>query len=274
MHIICFIIKTKVLGNGLITENLLILYKIICIRLAIYFSKNPGCNLLAAVNPFKNFLLFYGQIYQSRYLAANKRFGMKQFSNVLNIVLILAVAFLYYLHFSADKKVITNNAVVQHNSKDTSSGKSIVMAYVELDSLNNNVDFIRQRKKELEAEQRVIANEYENSYRELTTARDNFLKRGNSITQKEAEEFQEKLGVKQQEIEQIKQQKTQKLAEKGARIMEDMQGKLKTFMNDYNKEKKYTMIFTTGTGLDYFLYKDSTLNITSEIVKGLNSKMK
>jgi len=64
------------------------------------------------------------------------------------------------------------------------------------------------------------------------------------------------------------------LAEKGARIMEDMQGKLKDFMNDYNKEKKYTLIFTTGTGLDYFLYKDSSLNITSEIVKGLNSKMK
>jgi outer membrane protein len=199
---------------------------------------------------------------------------MKQFSNVLNIVLILAVAILYYLHFADDKKAATIAAAVKNGIHDTASGKGMVAAYVELDSLNNNVDFIRQRKKELEAEQRVIANEYENSYRELTTARDNFLKKGNSITQKEAEEFQEKLGVRQQEIEQIKQQKTQKLAEKGGRIMEDMQRKLKEFMNEYNKEKKYTLIFTTGTGFDYFLYKDSTLNITTEIVKGLNGKMK
>ena len=161
-------------------------------------------------------------------------------------------------------------------TRDTMSetGKGLVFAYVELDSLNNNVNFIRQRKKELEAEQRVIANEYENAYRELTAARDNFLKKGNAITQQEAEAFQEKLGLRQQEIEQAKQQKGQKLAEKGARIMEDMQGKLKDFMNEYNKEKMYTMIFTTGTGLDYLLYKDSTLNITSEIVKGLNNKMK
>ncbi len=199
---------------------------------------------------------------------------MKQFSIVLNIVLVVAVAFLYYLHFTSAKNVINNKPANNYNSRDTAFGKKMVVAYVELDSLNNNVAFIRQRKKELEAEQRVIANEYESAYHELTALRDNFLKKGNSITQQEAEAFQEKLGLRQQEIEQTKQQKSQKLAEKGARIMEDMQGKLKDFMNEYNKQKKFTLIFTTGTGLDYFLYKDSTLNITSEIVKGLNDKMK
>ncbi|MBC7887405.1 MAG: OmpH family outer membrane protein [Ferruginibacter sp.] len=199
---------------------------------------------------------------------------MKQFSIVLNLVLLIAVAFLYYLHFSGGKAVPKNNAAVNFDTRDTSFGRRIVIAYVELDSLNNNVAFIRQRKKELEAEQKLITNEYENSYHQLTALRDNFLKKGNSITQQEAEAFQEKLGQQQQEIEQAKQLKSQKLAEKGARIMEDMQGKLKDFMNEYNKEKKFTLIFTTGTGLDYFLYKDSSLNITSEIVKGLNSKMK
>ncbi len=199
---------------------------------------------------------------------------MKQFSIVLNLVLLLAVAFLYYLHFKGTKKVAIKSAAVNNSAHDSLCKKRIVVAYVELDSLNNNVEFIKKRKKELESEQRVITNEYENSYRELTSLRDNFLKKGNSITQQEAEAFQEKLGSRQNEIEQTKQQKAQKLAEKGARVMEDMQGKLKDFMNEYNKEKKFTLIFTTGTGLDYLLFKDSTLNITSEIVKGLNIKMK
>lgn len=199
---------------------------------------------------------------------------MKQFSLVVNIVLIVAVGVLYYLHFSGGNKALMKDKSAIHNVHDTSRVNKILIAYVELDSLNNNVSFIKKRKVELESEQRIIANEYENSYRELTAQRDNFLKKGNSITQQEAEAFQEKLGLRQQEIEQVKQQKTQRLAEKGARVMEDMQTKLKEFMNEYNVEKKYTLIFTTGTGLDYFLYKDSTLNITSEIVKGLNSKMK
>lgn len=199
---------------------------------------------------------------------------MKQFSIVVNLVLLVAVGFLYYLHFADSKKAAITHPGINAGHRDTSFGKNFVIGYVELDSLNNNVAFIRQRKKELEAEQKVIVNEYENAYHELTALRDNFLKKGNSISQQEAEAFQEKLGQKQQEIEQAKQQKSQKLAEKSARIMEDMQGKLRDFMTEYNKGKKYTLIFTTGAGLDYFLYKDSSLNITSEIVKGLNIKMK
>ncbi|MEO6228553.1 MAG: OmpH family outer membrane protein [Ferruginibacter sp.] len=198
---------------------------------------------------------------------------MKQFSLVLNILLLVAVAVLYFLHFSGQNKGKAKLKGLGVNTCDTSR-KKIVVAYVELDSLNNNVAFIKQRKKELEAEQKVIANEYEDSYRKLTAERDNFLKKGNTITQQEAEEFQIKLQQKQQEIEQSKQTRAQKLAEKGARIMEDMQSKLKAFMKDYNKEKGYTYILATGTGLDYLFYKDSTFNITTDIIKGLNDKIK
>jgi outer membrane protein len=199
---------------------------------------------------------------------------MKQFSILLNVVLILAVGFLYYVHFSHSFNSSSSAGSLNYKFHDTSKCDRISVAYVELDSLNNNVNFIKQRKKELDAEQRVIMNEYDNSYRSMTQLRDDFIKRGKSITQQEAEAFQEKLGIQQQQIEQVKQQKTQQLAEKGARVMGDMQGKLKDFMNEYNKNKKFTMIFTTGIGLDYFLYKDVSLDITSEIVKGLNEKMK
>ena len=199
---------------------------------------------------------------------------MKQFSILLNVVLLLAVGFLYYIHFSHSSNSSSSAGSLNYKFHDSSNCDRISVAYVELDSLNNNVNFIKQRKKELDAEQKVIMNEYENAYRSMTQLRDDFIKRGKSITQQEAEAFQEKLGNQQQQIEQVKQQKSQQLAEKGARVMGDMQGKLKDFMNEYNKNKKFTMIFTTGTGLDYFLYKDVSLDITSEIVKGLNEKMK
>ncbi len=199
---------------------------------------------------------------------------MKHFSIVLNVVLLVAVGFLYYIHFSHAINSSASAGSPNFKFHDTSKCDRISVAYVELDSLNNNVNFIKLRKKELDAEQRVIMNEYENAYRSMTQMRDEFIKRGKSITQQEAEAFQEKLGIQQQQIEQVKQQKTQQLAEKGARVMGDMQGKLKDFMNEYNKNKKFTMIFTTGTGLDYFLYKDVSLDITAEIVKGLNEKMK
>ena len=196
---------------------------------------------------------------------------MKQFSTVLNIILLVAVGYLYFLHFSSDKKhSIAGNTVTKH--VDSCLGEPII-AYVDLDSLNNNVNFIKQRKKELEVEQNSIANEYESAYRDMESQKNNFLKRGNAITQKEAEEFQAKLMQRQQQIEATKQSKAQNLAQKGAKIMEDLQGKMKGFLSEYNKDKKYTYILATGTGLDYLFYKDSSRNITTDVVKGLNEKM-
>ena len=196
---------------------------------------------------------------------------MKQFSFILNILLLLAVSYLFYLHFSGDKK---NNGAGTTVSKhvDSCLGGPVI-AYVDLDSLNNNVGYIRQRKKELETEQNTIASEYESAYHEMETERSSFMKKGNTITQKEAEDFQAKLLQRQQQIESAKQLKGQNLAQKGAKVMEDMQAKLKTFLNEYNKDKKFTYILATGTGLDYLFYKDSTRNITRDVVKGLNEMM-
>jgi outer membrane protein len=198
---------------------------------------------------------------------------MKKAQVVLNVILVVLIAVLFFLYFSGRRKecMATANCSV---TKDSMGGaKHPTIAYFELDSLNNQVTFIGDKKKELDAEQKGIESDYENSYRQLEAEKNNFLKRGSAITQPEAEAFQEKLVQQQQQVEADKQSRSQKLAEKGAKIMEDVQSKLKDFLDDYNKDKRYTYIFATGTGLDYMFYKDSTLNITNDIVKGLNDKM-
>ena len=196
---------------------------------------------------------------------------MKQFSTILNIVLLAAVGALYYLHFSGDKKENPKKAEANKHVDSCLGGP--VIAYVDLDSLNNNVDYIKQQKKQLEQEQSSIASEYESAYRDMEADKNNFLKKGEAITQKDAEEFQIKLQQRQQQVEANRQMKGQKLAEKSAKAMEDMQSKLKSFLNEYNKDKRYTYILATGTGLDYLFYKDSARNITADVVKGLNGIM-
>ncbi|HMK03197.1 MAG TPA: OmpH family outer membrane protein [Ferruginibacter sp.] len=191
----------------------------------------------------------------------------------MNVLLLAAVGYLYYHNFSAKK--IT---AVQTNSTTAMpvdiNGNRPPIAYVELDSLNENITYIRDRRKELEAEQRAIETEQENGYRGLQAQKDNFLKRGASITEAEAQQFQGKLIEQQQKIDDTKQLKSQKLSEKSFSIMDGIQKKLKEFLTEYNKEKKFMYIFTTGTGLDYMVYKDSSLNITHDVIKGMNEKMK
>ena len=198
---------------------------------------------------------------------------MKQFSLVLNIVLVLALAFLYYHVFSEKKqKEFTTSSVSQTNAVAGNINRPPI-AYVDLDSLNEKIFYIKERRKQLETEQKAIENEWNNSMRGLENQKNNFLKKGNAITQPEAEQFQAQLYQQQQQVETKKQSMMQALSEKSYKFMEDIQKKLKGFLADYNKEKNYMYILTTGTGLDYMVYKDSALNITQEVITGMNERM-
>ena len=197
---------------------------------------------------------------------------MRSFLIAVNSLLIIAVIFLYVKVFKSTTYVKINTSS-NVTSNTNGSLKNASIAFVELDSLNEKIDFIKDRRKELEIEQKAIEVEWQNGYRGLENKKNEFLKRGNSITQQEAEKFQGELLQQQQQVDQRKQGLTQKLSEKSYKFMDDIQKKLKDFLNQYNKTKNYQYILTTGTGLDYMLYKDSTFNITADVIKGMNDLM-
>ncbi|MBS1741991.1 MAG: OmpH family outer membrane protein [Bacteroidetes bacterium] len=196
---------------------------------------------------------------------------MKNLSTVLNIVLLVAVGILYYLHFSADKK-----PEVKKPGYSMAPGTPMTrpaIAYVELDSLLEKIAYIKDKKKEFESQQDKIESEWQNGYRGLEEQKNNFLKKGASITQDEAQQFQNQLLSQQDKIDQRKQMQAQDLSEAHYKFMEKIQKNLKDFLAEYNKDKNFMYIFTTGTGLEYMAYKDSSMNITNDVIDGLNKIM-
>lgn len=198
---------------------------------------------------------------------------MKNLSIALNVLLIAAVGYLYYLQFSGGSGKVKNQPGDKSAIMDSNS-KMAPIAYIELDSLNENISYIRDRRKELEAEQLSIETEWENGYKNLQAQKDNFLKKGAAITQEEAEKFQGQLMEQQQSIDGKKQSRGQALNQKSITIMDNIQKQLKEFLAEYNKDRKFLYILTTGTGQDYMAYKDPALNITNDVIKGMNEKMK
>ncbi|HMT95439.1 MAG TPA: OmpH family outer membrane protein [Ferruginibacter sp.] len=199
---------------------------------------------------------------------------MKQVSLILNIVLLLALGFLYYKVYSNEKPAAKPGTLHSvQSSAGTSNNEPVkaLIAYVELDSLNDQISYIKSRRTQLEAEQKAIENEWQSGYKGLEAKKDNFIKvKGQTMTQEEAEKFQIELMQQQQAIDSRKQTQLQNLSEKSYKFMEDIQKKLKEFLADYNKDKNFQYILTTGTGLDYLIFKDSTLNITADVVTGMN----
>lgn len=197
----------------------------------------------------------------------------KNLSLILNIVLLAAVGYLYYYNFSGKKGGKFGKGEGMSGKRDSLCMKPSI-AYVELDSLNENITFIKEKRKQTDAEQKDIETQWENGYKSLTTQRDNFLKKGAAITQEEAEKFQAQLLAQQQTIDATKQKRTQALSQSSFEFLENVQKKLKAFLAEYNKDKKYMYILTTGTGLEYMAYKDSTMNITDDVIRGMNEELK
>src|ERR1700750_1074245 len=110
---------------------------------------------------------------------------MKNFSLALNIILLAAVIFLFVKVFSGNKQ-LQATAAVAHDPVAAQSLQSAPIAFVELDSLNEKINYIKDRRTELESQQKAIETEWQNGYRGLENKKNEFLKRGNSITQQEA----------------------------------------------------------------------------------------
>jgi outer membrane protein len=197
---------------------------------------------------------------------------MKNLSLLLNVVLIIAVGVLYYFQFAGKKDCQRKTKQFASTIKPSSSSAPC-FAYVDLDSLNEKISYIKENRKALEKEQEAIESEWEASYRNLENKKNNFLKRGNAITQTEAEAFQNELIQEQQQVDTKKQTLSQKLNEKSYKFMDDIQQKLKDFLADYNKDKRFTYIFSCGNGLDYMVYKDSSYNITPDVITGMNEML-
>lgn len=196
---------------------------------------------------------------------------MKQFSLALNILLLVAVGVLYYLHFSSGKKNMarTASSSVASQSKD-SCKKGHLVAFIEIDSIYDNVAHIRQEQKKLEADQEAVAKQYESSAIKFERDKNDYIQKAQGMTPQQREQEEAKLVQAQQSIEASRQSQMQGLATKRSRTMEDIQSRLKAFLNEYNSDRRYAYIFATGAGLDYMMYKDSASNITADVIAGLN----
>ena len=143
-----------------------------------------------------------------------------------------------------------------------------------MDSLNENIVYFKQRRKELELQQKGIEAEITNDYKALEAKQNNFIQKNPNASPEDVQNIRVQLAQGQQDIETKKQTQTQVLNQKSFELMESIQKKLKEFLAEYNKEKKYHYILTTGGGMDYIILKDSTLDITKDVIKGMNEKLK
>ena len=198
---------------------------------------------------------------------------MKSIQTILLVIIAAAVAVLYVLHFSGKKPVETGRTALKKDSADAKE-QHIRVAYIDLDTIQKYYEFFKLKNDDIEREKTRYDNQIQSDLNKLERDRIEFLKKGQAITQVEAEKFQQEYQTRYQQIGQRQQTLQGQHLENQAQAIDAIQKRINEYLKEYNKEGKYHFIFSTQEGNPTLYFKDTAFNITTEVVKGLNDTYK
>ena len=173
---------------------------------------------------------------------------------------------------TADQTVETTGTTIVTNA-DSTPVCNIRIAYVDYDSLLLSYDFAQDVQKELLRKEMSINNIIEKerkSLQEEVATFENKVQNNVFATQERAQAEYEKIMKKDQELMQRGQALIAEFEETRLTKSNEVTQSIISYIQEYNSEKKYDFILTKIGG--NMLYANDALNITDDIVKGLNAK--
>ncbi len=197
---------------------------------------------------------------------------MKNLSLILNIVLLVAVAYLFIDKFSGPKKAKTATEAIASDS--TAIEKPLRIVHVNIDTLHEKSTAYQAIKKQLEkkyadteASLRTKQSAFEKEYKEYMTKA-----QSGTITPNEAQKYEESLGKKQQAIASQEEKASQELKEQTNNFDEKFVGDIKHFADSLQQANGYDYVLIHGGIVSPMLTANEKHDITQMLVDLLNAK--
>jgi outer membrane protein len=189
---------------------------------------------------------------------------------IVNVVLLLAVGFLFYLHFnSGTTGGRSQNKTEPKDTVDfTSTQSGCRIAYFEMDSVAANFEKAKEMQSELgkkEDKMNEEMNRLQNLYQQKYI---NFQQHGATMSSSQLEAARNELGQMDQHIKDTKASMDQDYKTYYVQTQQEILSMIRNFCSEYNKDKRYAIIISNEPGLVF--YKDSTMDITRDLLDGLN----
>lgn len=198
-----------------------------------------------------------------------KIIDMKGSSLIATILLFIAVAVLYILHFTAGKsdgKKSAEDLQAEENSK-------LKIAYVKADSLLLNYDLAQTLHDEFTKKQEAFTSEFGAKRSAFEREANEFqqkLQRGGFLTEQRAVQERDRLVNKEREISKLDQELSAKLAELQQANNQQLIDSLISYLKIYNTNRKFDYILNAAN----VLIGPEPSNITGEVLLQMNARYK
>lgn len=190
---------------------------------------------------------------------------MKNASLILNVILTIAVAILYFLHFNDRRPAAEPVAAKPAEVKI----KDIV--YVNVDSLLIKYEFFKDTQKVLESKRFQLENELTAKGRNLQNKVTFFQQRAPTMTQEQGRATEASLQKEQQDILAYRERAAQNLANEEQAKNKQLYDQIYEYLRKVNTRNKYEFVlgYTKGGGI---LFADPSADQTKAVLDGLNKE--
>lgn len=190
---------------------------------------------------------------------------MKNISLILNAILFVAVAVLYYLHFSPK-----SHAVAGESSPNVSDLK---IAYINSDSVLKYYEFFNVNKEKLETKGKKLDQDFRNRAQSLQNDINSYQRNVGSMTIGQAKAVEEDLGKKQQNLQLYQRSLEQEIMTEQGKMNEDLYARITAYLKQYGEEKGLQVVLKYDPSSD-LLFGGKSIDITQDVIKGLNEAFK
>ena len=193
---------------------------------------------------------------------------MKNINLIINILLAVALGILFVLYFSLRSQV----KQLAPPPIAMPAGSSHIV-YINIDTLYARYDMYIDMKSKMEEKQRKMEDELalkKSNYEKSVMDYQDKAKKG-LLLRSEAEKIEQQLGYDQQTLYKLGNDMQSQLADETQRENRKLIFTIMDFLKEYNKNGYYQYIFSYAFGSN-LLYANDSLNITKEVLNGLNEK--
>ena len=159
------------------------------------------------------------------------------------------------------------------NSTPAGSVSDLKIAYVEIDSLLNNYNLCKDLNEAMIKKQENVEVTLKEKMKSLDNEMRDFERKyqNHVFTPERAQQEQNRLIKKRQDLEALHQRLMGELQQESDKNNIQLRDSINAYLKEYNKTKGYNLIIN-NTGFNNLLYADPALNITQEVIDGLNKR--
>ncbi len=184
-----------------------------------------------------------------------------------------AVALVSVMAACQNKETTPSSTPAKTADAGTVSAKDQIV-YVNSDSLLTKYDYFKDLKTKLDGKAKSAEQDMGAKTQAFQREVAQYQQQQNTMAADQRAATEQRLARKQQELQAYQQNAGAALQTEQAKEQEKLYDKVADYLKTYAKTKGYKMVLTYSKGNSAILFADDSLDITTEVIKGLNDDYK